>query len=131
MRTLLKMVRTGHDSLRKRELRLARVSMIIVLIFMVCHSPKIIPSVCEIAHGDAKVTDELYTMNAIFINYTYMFLYFQFVPFFIEVSHLMLTINCSLNFPTYFVASGASLRVEISWDIGCNTERGLTLHPRV
>ena len=50
------MFRTGHDSLRKRELRLARVSMMIVLIFMVCHSPKIVPTVCEIVHGDAEVT---------------------------------------------------------------------------
>ena len=52
----LQMFRTGHDSLRKRELRLARVSMMIVLIFMVCHSPKIVPTVCEIVHGDAEVT---------------------------------------------------------------------------
>ena len=49
------MRRTGHETLRKRELRLARVSLGIVLLYMVCHSPKLVPTMCEIVYGDAKV----------------------------------------------------------------------------
>ena len=48
--------RTGHDSLRRRELRLARVSMSIVILYMVCHAPKLLPSLLELIHGDPKVT---------------------------------------------------------------------------
>jgi hypothetical protein len=49
------MRRTGHETLRKQELRLARVSLGIVLLYMVCHSPKLVPTLCEIVYGDAKV----------------------------------------------------------------------------
>jgi len=82
---LLDIRRTGHDTLRRRELRLARVSMLIVLIYMICHTPKLIPTMCELIYGNAKV-----------------------IPFFIEISHLLLCINCSLNFPVYFIGYGAS-----------------------
>ena len=47
--------RTGHRSLRRRELRLARVSLGIVLLYMICHLPKLVPTLCEIAHKNAKV----------------------------------------------------------------------------
>ena len=47
--------RTSHDSLRRREVRLARVSMAIVLLYLVCHTPKLVPSLCEILYGDPEV----------------------------------------------------------------------------
>ena len=47
--------RTGHDSLRRRELRLARVSMCIVILYMVCHAPKLLPTLLELLQGDPKV----------------------------------------------------------------------------
>ena len=50
--TLRRMV---HESLRRRELRLARVSLGIVVLYMLCHSPKLLPTVCEIMYKDAKV----------------------------------------------------------------------------
>ena len=53
---LISVRRTGHETLRRRELRLARVSLCIVLLYMVCHSPKLVPTVCEIVYGDAKVS---------------------------------------------------------------------------
>ena len=52
---LVRLRRTGHRSLRRRELRLARVSLGIVLLYMVCHLPKMVPTVCEIVYKDAKV----------------------------------------------------------------------------
>ena len=48
--------RTSHKSLRKREVRMARVSLAIVFLFLICHSPKIVPTVCEIVYSDAKVS---------------------------------------------------------------------------
>ena len=47
--------RTGHDSLRRRELRLARVSMCIVILYMVCHAPKLLPTLLELLQEDPKV----------------------------------------------------------------------------
>ena len=52
---LVALRRTGHKSLRRRELRLARVSLGIVLLYMLCHSPKLLPTVCEILYKNAKV----------------------------------------------------------------------------
>ena len=52
---LISMRRTAHETLRKRELRLARVSLGIVLLYIVCHSPKLVPTMCEIIYGDPKV----------------------------------------------------------------------------
>ena len=52
--------RTGHETLRRREIRMARVSLGIVLLYMVCHTPKLVPTVCEIVYGDAKVEVQAY-----------------------------------------------------------------------
>ena len=40
--------RTEESNLRRREMRLARISVLIVIIFIFCHSLKIIPSLLEI-----------------------------------------------------------------------------------
>ena len=43
----------GHnqssDALRKRDVRLTRISIIIVIVFILCHFPRIIPNVAEMA----------------------------------------------------------------------------------
>ena len=61
---LMTLRRTGHKSLRRRELRLARVSLGIVLLYMLCHSPKLLPTVCEIVFMNAKVGSNVF----IYIN---------------------------------------------------------------
>ena len=44
------------DALRKRDIRLTRISIIIVTIFIICHFPRIIPNVAEMAEVNlAKV----------------------------------------------------------------------------
>ena len=50
------MRRSAEQSLRRRELRLARVSLLIVFIFLLCHTPKVLPSMFEIAIGDIHVS---------------------------------------------------------------------------
>ena len=57
---LVTLRRTGHESLRRRELRLARVSLGIVVLYMLCHSPKLLPTVCEIVYKDAKVGSHVF-----------------------------------------------------------------------
>ena len=89
----------GHESLRQRELRLARISMSIVLLFILCHCPKIIPTICEIVLHDAKAWKT--GLQKRIIKHC-----FQIIPAMVEISHLLLVLNCSLNFPVYFLASG-------------------------
>ena len=47
--------RSSESSLRKRERRLAQISLLIVLIFIICHSIKNIPSIFEILGKDPRV----------------------------------------------------------------------------
>ena len=39
----------SSDALRKRDVRLTRISIIIVIVFILCHFPRIIPNVAEMA----------------------------------------------------------------------------------
>ena len=49
------------NALRKRDIRLTRISIIIVVIFMVCHIPRFIMNVIEMVYGDlSKVRSEIY-----------------------------------------------------------------------
>ena len=52
--------RSTESSLRKRERRLARISLLIVLIFIICHSIKNIPSMFEILGHDPRVRCSYY-----------------------------------------------------------------------
>jgi len=78
--------RTAEGQLRRREVRLARISLSIVFIFILCHSLKILPSFLEIL-GKSPET----------------------IPGLLPLSHLLITINCSVNFLVYFMASGKAL----------------------
>ena len=49
--------RSIEPRLRKREQRLARISLLIVLIFIICHSVKNIPTIFEIIGKDPRVSD--------------------------------------------------------------------------
>ena len=48
--------RTANSALRRRELRLGRGSLAIVLLFSLCHAPRIIPTLCELLGPDPKAT---------------------------------------------------------------------------
>ena len=49
--------RSTEPRLRKREQRLARISLLIVLIFIICHSVKNIPTIFEIFGKDPRVSE--------------------------------------------------------------------------
>ena len=66
--------------------RLARISVVIVFIFIFCHSLKIVPSLLEILGYPPEL-----------------------LPGVLPLSHLLLTINCSVNFLVYYLASGRAL----------------------
>ena len=57
--------RSTEPRLRKREQRLARISLLIVMIFITCHSVKNIPTIFEIFGKDPRVSES--TLN-IFIH---------------------------------------------------------------
>jgi len=78
--------RTTEGNLRRREIRLARISLLIVIIFIICHSLKILPSLLEIMGYPPEL-----------------------IPGILPLSHLLLTINCSVNFLIYYLASGRAL----------------------
>ena len=59
-------VRSQEPRLRKREQRLARISLLIVMIFITCHSVKNIPTILEIFGKDPRVS-ELY--HVLFFNF--------------------------------------------------------------
>ena len=57
--------RTCDLSLRQREQRLARISLLIVLIFVICHTVKNIPSLYEICGKDPRVRTALTFNNSV------------------------------------------------------------------
>ena len=75
--------------------RLARISVVIVFIFIICHSLKILPSSLEILGYPPEVGQIIYIKQLIFTP--------QLIPGVLPVSHLLLTINCSVNFLIYYL----------------------------
>ena len=114
-----------------------RVSMMIVLMYLLCHSPKLILTFCEIMFKNPKASLKLQLHNFVKLQLHNFVLkhiniyktsrlhsfrkesvagevfsqtlfpkLLQVVPALFEISHLLLVINCSLNFPIYFLAGG-------------------------
>lgn len=73
--------RSTGMKVRKREQRLAQISLLIVLVFFICHSVKNIPTIFEIFGKDPR---EVPVCSQIVL-----------------VGHLLLTINSSVNFLIY------------------------------
>merc|ERR1712141_434407 len=57
--------RTGQKHLRRRETRLGRVSLTIVAVYLLCHTPKLVLTLCEIIFKDAKVI-KIFVTNTLF-----------------------------------------------------------------
>jgi len=81
--------RSTDSKLRKRERRLARISLLIVLIFIICHSVKNIPTVFEIFGEDPR---DVPVCSHIML-----------------ISHLLLSFNSSVNFLVY--SAGSSRKI--------------------
>jgi len=73
--------RTRDSKLRKRERRLARISILIVIIFIICHSVKNIPNIVEIFGEDPR---KVPVISQILL-----------------IGHLLLSVNSSVNFLVY------------------------------
>lgn len=69
-----------------------------MFIFICCHSLKILPSSLEILGYPPEVKDKVYVLR----NRQNLFLV-QLIPGVLPVSHLLLTINCSVNFLIYYL----------------------------
>lgn len=96
------------ESLRKREVALAKISLYIVFVFLVCHSVRMFPNTFEMVqthlaendHGD--------------------FPWPAWVECISNVSHLLLTVTSSANFYIYFGKHG-----QFFWRSKCNRNRRL------
>jgi len=83
--------RTGENSLRRRERRLVMTCLAIVVVFLSCHTLKMILNIIEVYYIDFKKIDEaLSGWGDILIN----------------ISHFFLTLNSSINYIIYRVGSG-------------------------
>ena len=89
-------------TLQSLTFRLARISLLIVIIFIICHSLKILPSIFEILGYPPEVRNiTCHTWDIIS--------FLQLIPGILQLSHLLLTINCSVNFLVYYLAGGRAL----------------------
>jgi len=70
----------GAEALRKRDVRLTRIAIVIVGIFITCHLPRFIPNITEL------FVEELPEWSAIIISFT----------------NLLQIINCTVNYLIYF-----------------------------
>jgi len=85
-----RMRRSQEGTLRRRERRMARISLLIVLIFVICHTLKTVPSIFELFGKEPR---EVAGCNLLIL-----------------ITHLLLAINSSVNFLIYNFASGREVR---------------------
>ena len=52
-----------ENALRKRDIRLTRISIIIVVIFMICHIPRFIMNFIELAYGNPNLSKVRWTQS--------------------------------------------------------------------
>ena len=103
-------------NVRKREVLLARISVYIVMLMVVCHSVRIIPTVWEIVQTfnmDTKTAVRVRQETDLIIYI--IFLDFNWPPWVDLVttfSHLAITISCSLSFYIYYAKYGANRKVK-------------------
>ena len=75
------------DTNGKRNIRLTRISIVIVVIFIICHVPRMIPNVAEMAGVD--------TIK-----------YYDYFTVILSINQLLLTINSTVNYIIYFILCG-------------------------
>jgi len=85
-----RMRRTQEGTLRRRERRMARISLLIVLIFVICHTLKTVPSIFELFGKDPREVAGCSVLTL--------------------VTHLLLATNSSVNFLVYYLGSGREVR---------------------
>jgi len=77
-----------NQSVQSREVMLAKISCLIVAVFIVCHSIRWIPNIFELQQGASRKEDLVWPP---WVQYT------------IHLSHLLTVINSSVNFYIYFL----------------------------
>ena len=53
------------DVLRKRDIRLTRISIVIVFVFIICHVPRMIPNITEMANHEFLTKVSILNTNTI------------------------------------------------------------------
>ena len=61
----------GEEAMRKRDIRLTRIAIVIVGVFLACHLPRFIPNIVEMLFGLPEVTIKysFFDMNMYYIRF--------------------------------------------------------------
>ena len=74
------------DAINKRNIRLTRISIIIVVVFIICHFPRMILNIAELVGVNTSKFD-IFTVI-------------------LSINHILLTINASVNYIIYLLLCG-------------------------
>ena len=80
------MIHFFTDAINKRNVRLTRISIIIVVVFIICHFPRMIPNIAELVGVNTSKFD-IFTVI-------------------LSINHILLTINASVNYIIYLLLCG-------------------------
>ena len=105
----------GEEAMRKRDIRLTRIAIAIVGVFIACHLPRFIPNIVEMVTSMPQVKKKIYLffserLKKVFWNPFYVILIFfhdvifvfQWFAIIISVNSLLQIINCTVNYIIYF-----------------------------
>ena len=76
----------GIDAINERNIRITRISIIIVVVFIICHFPRMIPNIAELVGVNTSKFD-IFTVI-------------------LSINHMLLTINASVNYIIYLLLCG-------------------------
>ena len=76
----------GIDAINERNIRITRISIIIVVVFIICHFPRMIPNIAELVGVNTSKFD-IFTVI-------------------LSINHVLLTINASVNYIIYLLLCG-------------------------
>ena len=104
----------GEEAMRKRDIRLTRIAIAIVGVFIACHLPRFIPNIVEMVTSMPQVKKVSFyfseRLKKVLSNPFYVILIFthdvhfvfQWFAIIISVNSLLQIINCTVNYIIYF-----------------------------
>ena len=102
----------GEEAMRKRDIRLTRIAIAIVGVFIACHLPRFIPNIVEMVTSMPQVkkesvfyfqwTIEKNSFHVILTFFNVVRFVFQWFAIIISVNSLLQIINCTVNYIIYF-----------------------------
>ena len=93
----------GNNSLRKMESRITKASIGITIMYLICHTPRVITNLSEILEDkNLEVIKWLEDITTIVSDNEEIFSMFQWYHYLASINHLLITMNSSFNFLFYW-----------------------------